>query len=203
MIIQQRGQIRDPMPRSGNVNHTMVKDIPKGGEVLAGTFLLFGSPIIILFDSGASHDFISSACAKRAMLSLTVAKPSYMIRTTGSRIVANLIAREVPLELAGHLFPTHLVVLDGQGIDTILGMSWMKLHKAILDIAKWQVYLDSSIYGKVTLHLPAIVHIKVSMHHTVAKSIRELPVVREFVDVFLDDLPGMPPERDIEFKIEL
>jgi hypothetical protein len=136
MIIQQRGQIRDPMPRSGNVNHTMVKDIPKGGEVLAGTFLLFGSPIIILFDSGASHDFISSACAKRAMLSLTVAKPSYMIRTTGSRIVANLIAREVPLELAGHLFPTHLVVLDGQGIDTILGMSWMKLHKAILDIAK-------------------------------------------------------------------
>jgi hypothetical protein len=41
------------------------------------------------------------------------------------------------------------------------------------------------------------------MHHTVAKSIRELPVVREFVDVFLDDLPGMPPERDIEFKIEL
>jgi hypothetical protein len=203
MIIQQRGQIRDPMPRSGNVNHTMVKDIPKGGEVLAGTFLLFGSPIIILFDSGASHDFISSACAKRAMLSLTVAKPSYMIRTTGSRIVANLIAREVPLELARHLFPTHLVVLDGQGIDAILGMSWMKLHKAILDIAKWQVYLDSSIYGKVTLHLPAIVHIKVSMHHTVAKSIRELPVVREFVDVFLDDLPGMPPERDIEFKIEL
>jgi hypothetical protein len=203
MIIQQRGQIRDPMPRSGNVNHTMVKDIPKGGEVLAGTFLLFGSPIIILFDSGASHDFISSACAKRAMLSLTVAKPSYMIRTAGSRIVANLIAREVPLELAGHLFPTHLVVLDGQGIDAILGMSWMKLHKAILDIAKWQVYLDSSIYGKVTLHLPAIVHIKVSMHHTVAKSIRELPVVREFVDVFLDDLPGMPPERDIEFKIEL
>jgi predicted aspartyl protease len=136
MIIQQRGQIRDPMPRSGNVNHTMVKDIPKGGEVLAGTFLLFGSPIIILFDSGASHDFISSACAKRAMLSLTVAKPSYMIRTAGSRIVANLIAREVPLELAGHLFPTHLVVLDGQGIDAILGMSWMKLHKAILDIAK-------------------------------------------------------------------
>jgi predicted aspartyl protease len=136
MIIQQRGQIRDPMPRSGNVNHTMVKDIPKGGEVLVGTFLLFGSPIIILFDSGASHDFISSACAKRAMLSLTVAKPSYMIRTAGSRIVANLIAREVPLELAGHLFPTHLVVLDGQGIDAILGMSWMKLHKAILDIAK-------------------------------------------------------------------
>jgi hypothetical protein len=53
MVIQQRGQIRAPMLRSGHVNHTMVEDIPEGEEVLAGTFLLFGRPIIILFDSGA------------------------------------------------------------------------------------------------------------------------------------------------------
>jgi hypothetical protein len=118
-----------------------------------------------------------------------------MIRTPGSQIVANLIAREVPLELAGQVFPTHLIVLDGQGIDVILGMSWMKLHIAILDIAKWLVYLDSPIYGKVTLHLPVIIHIKESEHHTVAKSIEEIPVVQEFLDVFLDDLLGMPPER--------
>jgi hypothetical protein len=117
--------------------------------------------------------------------------------------VANLIAREVPLELAGHAFPTHLIVLDGQGIDIILGMSWMKLQKAILDIAKRPVYLDSLIYGKVVLHLPVIVHIKASMHNTVAKSIEEILVVQEFLDVFPDDLLGMPPERDIEFKIEL
>jgi hypothetical protein len=50
--------------------------------------------------------------------------------------VANQIAREVPLELAGQVFPTHLIVLDEQGIDVILGMSWMKLHKAIMDIAR-------------------------------------------------------------------
>jgi hypothetical protein len=72
-----------PMLRSDRVNHTTVKDISEGEEVLAGTFLLFGCPIIILFDSGASHDFMSSACAKRVELSLTVAKPSYMISTSG------------------------------------------------------------------------------------------------------------------------
>jgi hypothetical protein len=126
-----------------------------------------------------------------------------MICTLGSRIVANLIAREVPLELSRHMFPTHLIVLDGQGIDAILGMSWMKLHKAILDITKWLVYLDSPIYGKVVLHLLVIVHIKASVHHTVAKSIEEIPMVREFLVVFPDDLPGLPPQRDIEFKIEL
>jgi hypothetical protein len=136
MVIQKRTQIRGPTPRSDRVNHTTVEDIPDEKEVLAGTFLLFGCPIIILFDSGASHDFISSVCAKRTELSLIVAKPSYMISTLGGRMVANQIAREVLLELAGQVFPTHLIVLDGQGIDVILGMSWMKLHKAMLDIAK-------------------------------------------------------------------
>jgi hypothetical protein len=63
------------------------------------------------------------------------------------------------------------------------------------------VYLDSLIYGNVTLHLPVIVRIKASVHHIVAKSIEEILVVREFLDIFPDDLPGMPLERDIEFKI--
>jgi hypothetical protein len=191
------------MSRSGRVTHTTIKDILEGEEVLVGTFLLFVSPILILFDSRALHDFISSACAKRAKLSLTVAKPSYMICTPGSRVVANQMAKEVPLELARQLFPTHLIVLDGQGIDVILGMSWMKLHKAIMDIAKWLVYLDSPIYDNVVLHLPVTVRIKASMHHTVVESIEEIPMVWEFLDVFPNDLPGMPYERDIEFKIEL
>jgi hypothetical protein len=74
--------------RSGRVNHTTVKDIPEGEEVLTGTFLLFGCPIVILFDSRASHDFMSSTCAKRVKLALTVAKPSYVISTPGGRVVA-------------------------------------------------------------------------------------------------------------------
>jgi hypothetical protein len=181
----------------------MVEDIPEGEEVLASTFLLFGGPIIILFDSGASYDFMSLTCAKRAKLALAVAKPSYMISTPGGRVVAKQIAREVPLELARQVFPTQLIVLDGQGIDVILGMSWMKLHKAILDTDRWLVYLDSPIYGKVTLHFPIVVHLKSSIHHTMDKSIEEILVVREFPDVFPDDLLGMPPERDIELTIEL
>jgi hypothetical protein len=117
--------------------------------------------------------------------------------------VAKQIAREVPLKLAGQVFPTHLIVWDGQGIDVILGMSWMKLPKSILDIVRRLVYLDSLIYGRVTLHLPVLIHLKASIHHTVTKNIEEIPMVREFLDVFPDDLPRMPPKRDIEFRIEL
>jgi hypothetical protein len=48
---------------------------------------------------------------------------------------ADRIARKAPLELAGRVFSTDLVILKGQGLDAILGMSWMKLHRAVLDIA--------------------------------------------------------------------
>jgi hypothetical protein len=59
------------------------------------------------------------------------------------------------------------------------------------------------VYGKVILHLPAIPYIEASLHHVAERKIEDIHVVREFLDVFPDDLHGMPPERAIEFKIEL
>jgi hypothetical protein len=79
----------------------------------------------------------------------------------------------------------------------------MKLHKAVLDIASRLVQLDSSVYGKVILHLPAVSHIKASLHHLVELKLEDIHVVREFPDMFPDDLPGVPPKRAIEFKIDL
>jgi hypothetical protein len=68
--------------------------------VLAGTFSLNEHPIIILFDSGASHDFISSTYAKKTMLSMVATEAPYVISTPGVRVDADQIAREAPLELA-------------------------------------------------------------------------------------------------------
>jgi hypothetical protein len=82
-------------------------------------------------------------------------------------------------------------------------MNWMKLHRAILDITDRLVHLDSPVYGKVILHLPAISRIKASLHHVIELKLEDIHVVREFLDVFPNDLRGMPPERAIEFKIEL
>jgi hypothetical protein len=82
-------------------------------------------------------------------------------------------------------------------------MSWMKWHKVTLDISARLVHLNSPVYEKVTLHLPAISHIKASLHHVVERRLEDIHVVREFPYVFLHDLLGMPPERAIKFKIEL
>jgi predicted aspartyl protease len=62
-------------------NYTTVEEIPMGEEVLTGMFFLNEHPIIILFDSGASHDFVSSACAKRAKLTLVASGAPYVIST--------------------------------------------------------------------------------------------------------------------------
>jgi hypothetical protein len=146
---------------------------------------------------------MSSACAKKAKLSLVASGAPYVISIPKGRVDTDQIVWRVPLELTGRIFNTDLIILKGQGIDVILGMSWMKLHKAILDIAARLVHLNSPVYEKVTLHLPVISRIKASLHHVVEKRLEEIHVVREFSDVFPDDLPGMPPERAIEFKIEL
>jgi predicted aspartyl protease len=119
-----------------------VDGIPTGEEVLAGTLFLNERPIIILFDSGASHDFMSSACAQKARLTLMVSGASYVISTHRGRVDTDRIVQKVPLDLSGRVFETDLIVLSGQEIDAILGMSWMKWHKAVLDISARLVHLE-------------------------------------------------------------
>jgi hypothetical protein len=77
----------------------------------------------------------------------------------------------------------------------------MKLHRAVLDIAGRLVHLDSPVYGKVILQLPAVSRIKASLHHVVELNLKGIHIIQEFPDVFPNDLPGMPSERVIEFKI--
>jgi hypothetical protein len=79
----------------------------------------------------------------------------------------------------------------------------MKMNRVVLDISARLVHLDSPIYDKVSLQLPPIAHLHASIYTIITKCLDEVPVVREYPDVFPDDLLGMPPNRAIEFKIEL
>jgi hypothetical protein len=90
-----------------------VEEIPTGEEVLAGTFFLNERPIIILFNFGASHDFMSSSCAKMAKLSLVASGAPYMVSTPEGRVDVDCIAQKVPLELSERVFSTNLIILSG------------------------------------------------------------------------------------------
>jgi hypothetical protein len=96
-----------------------------------------------------------------------------------------------------------LIVLDGQGIDVILGMSWMKEHKALLDTATHTVQLSTLDHGMVTLQLSSFATVAPSVQHTSAQNLEDIPVAHEFSDVFSEGLPSMPPNQDVEFTLEL
>jgi hypothetical protein len=108
-----------------------------------------------------------------------------------------------PLSLAGRLFRTNLIVLEGQGIDVILRMGWMKRYKAVLDITARTVLLESPTHGSVALKLPSLTSIASALHYIAAQNLEDILVDYEFPDVFSEDLSGIPPDRDIEFIIEL
>jgi hypothetical protein len=92
VVNQQRGHQKGPIAWTGRANYTNVEEIPTGEEVLAGMFFLNEYLITILFDSGASHDFMSFTCAKKAKLSLVASGVPYVISTSESRVDANQVA---------------------------------------------------------------------------------------------------------------
>jgi predicted aspartyl protease len=112
-----------------------MKYVLEGGHVLVDTFSLNGHPIIILFDPGATHDFISKAYTQTHKLAVKSTNTPYMIHTPEGNVFTKQLAMSTPLNLARKIYKTRLILLDGQGIDVILGMSRMRNHKALLDIA--------------------------------------------------------------------
>jgi hypothetical protein len=72
--------------KTGRVNYTTMEDVPEGEKVLAGTFSLNRYLVVILFDSGATHDFISKACIQKSQLAIQHMSTPYLIKTPGGKI---------------------------------------------------------------------------------------------------------------------
>jgi hypothetical protein len=97
-----------------------------------------------------------------------------------------------------------MIVLKGQDIDVILGMNWLAQHKAILNTDLRTIKLSHD-HEEVLLSIPVAIPAKPfgRVYEAIIPEIQDIPVVCEFPNVFLEDLPGLPPERDVEFVIEL
>jgi hypothetical protein len=114
------------------------------------------------------------------------------------------MVREIPIELGGHIFPTSMIILQNQDIDVILGMNWMYQQGAVIDALHRTIRLnfpDSKSHLLIQLPIPKRIVERVCA--TSVKEIYDILVVCEFLDVFLDNLPGLPPDREVEFVIEL
>jgi hypothetical protein len=190
--------------KTRRIYYTQVATTPEGEPVMMGTFLVANHPAVILFDSGASHTFISKKFVEKYCIPCIESREGFIIHSPGGQIFTKEVAFHVPITLAERDFPTNMIILKGQDIDVILGMNWLAQHKAILNTDLRTIRLS---YGheEVLLSIPVAIPAKPSsgVYEAIIPEIQDIPVVCEFSDVFPEDLPGLPPERDVEFVIEL
>jgi hypothetical protein len=189
--------------KTSRVNYTTMENISDGEPVLTGTFFLNGHSTLVLFESGATHDFVSKACTQKCKLVIEPISAPYMISTLGGQIVTKQVVVNPSIKLKGRIYKICLIVLEGQGIDVILGMSWTRRHRALLDTAARVVRLDSPEHGSDTLQLASTPVPTASAHQTVAQNLEDIHVAYECPDAFPEDLPHMPLDWDVEFTIEL
>src|SRR6266508_2059776 len=108
------------MIKTGRVNNMQISEDTTIAPVMACMFLANGYPVTILFDSGASHTFITTACAVRNNLEFDHTKDEYHVKSPRGRIVTNQLVRDLALELEGNIYLTSPLMLHHQGIDVIL-----------------------------------------------------------------------------------
>jgi hypothetical protein len=189
--------------RQGRINFTTLAELPDEAPVMSGTFSIHHQPVVTLFDSGATHSFISNNCGARIGLDLCPTKGAYMISTPGGKITSDQMVKRVPIQFGSKEIRTDLILLDLEGIDVILGTNWMTEDRVLLDISSRVIKIDSPYHGATTLYLPHQEYLNSCTYAITDLKVKDIPVVCEYLDVFPDDLPGMPPDRDIKFIIEL
>lgn len=170
---------------------------------MTGTFSILNQPTVILFDSGASHNFIGQRFSAKCQLPFYDTKGAYMIATPGGKVATNQLNRNVPIQLESKIFKTTLLILGLQSVDIILGTDWMTQHQVLLDVAARALEIHSPACGELTLYLPSQGYTHSCDFSMIESPLEKIPVVCEYVDVFPNELPRMPPDRYIEFAIEL
>jgi hypothetical protein len=177
-------------------------------DMIVGMFLVDSHMVEVLFDTGATHSFITASWVEAHNLPITTMSTPIQIGSAGGRIRADSICLNVSVEIRGIAFPAILIVMGTQGIDVILGMNWLDKYQTIISCDKRTIKLVSPLGEEVVAELVSPELRKGSCHHMTIDSketdpLETIKVVSEFPDVFLKDLPGMPPKRKVEFAIEL
>ncbi|CAH9096140.1 unnamed protein product, partial [Cuscuta europaea] len=211
-------------PNQGRI-YVMNQAQARAHDVVAGIINVNNTPAYVLFDSGASHSFISSSFVKKLKIESTTSI-ELNVKTAANKVVAcRGVYTDVPIAIAEVNLPGDLVQFDLEDIDVVLGMDWLGRYKAKILCGEQKVIMKSPggkrVSFKATTDKPGVKLMTIQQMKRYVrkgceaylcmvkdlnaedKAIEQIPVVNEFLDVFPDEIPGMPPEREIEFSIEL
>ncbi|GKC94903.1 putative reverse transcriptase domain-containing protein [Tanacetum coccineum] len=202
-------------------------------NVVAGTFLLNNRYAYILFDTGADRSFVSTAFSTLLDIVPNTLDHGYNVELADGRIIGvNTILMGCTLNFLNHPFNINLMPVEMGSFDAIIGMDWLSKYSAVIDCAKKIVRIPSGseiliVRGdgcseghRTRLNIISCTKVQkyllkgshVFLAHVTTKEIEDksekkrledVPIVKDFPEVFPEDLPGLPPTRQVEFQIDL
>ncbi|GJY47772.1 putative reverse transcriptase domain-containing protein, partial [Tanacetum coccineum] len=161
-------------------------DANPGSNTVTGTFLLNDHHAYMLFDSGADRIFVSNTFSALLDIIPYALDVSYAVELADRRTSeTNTMLRDCALGLLGYPFNIDLMPIDLGSFDVIIGMDWLAKNHAV-------IVCDEKI-----------VTVKENKDESKEKRLEDVPTVRDFPEVFPEDLPGLPLIRKVEFQIDL
>ncbi|GKE53886.1 putative reverse transcriptase domain-containing protein, partial [Tanacetum coccineum] len=151
-------------------------------NVVTGTFLLNDRYASILFDTGADRSFISTTSSSLIDITPTTLDHYYDVELADGKIIGiNTIIRGCTLNFLDLPFNINLMPIELGSFDVIIGIDWLSKYHAVIDCAEKIETKDKS--GE--------------------KRLENVPIIQDFLEVFPEDLPGLPSTRQVEFQIDL
>ena len=221
-----RGRGRGPQAGTSGVQGRVYAITPQvestDQPVIYGTFFLSRLWARVLFDFSASHSFIAASVVIELGLEVeTLEEPLYVSSPLGIRVRIGMICRGCEMEISRTLLIVDLRIMDMLEFDVILRMDWLTAYRVVIDCERRRVtaYTQDGIcvvfQGDKHDILPQTVYesrcqgqlagwlASLTLEDEERPNLDLPRVVCEYVDVFPDELPGLPPQRVVDFGIEL
>ncbi|GKA87463.1 putative reverse transcriptase domain-containing protein [Tanacetum coccineum] len=191
----EKGHYKSQCSRANNNAHRRAyllrdKNAYQDPNVLTGTFLLNQHLARVLFDSGVDKSFVSISLASMLNIPPITLDTTYDIEMADGNLVGtNTVIQGCTLILLNQPFEINLMPIKLGSFDVVIGMEWLSKYHA-------RIICDEKV-----IHIP--IDAQVMEKKSDEKRLEDIPVVREFLEVFPKDLPGLPPIRQVEFQIDL
>ena len=183
------------------------------GNLVMGSCMIAGTSCCVLYDSGATHSFVSNACVEHLGLPVCELQCELAVSTPASGLVrmSSLCAR-CPVEVEGCRYRVNLIYLPLQELEVILGMDWLSANRVLIDCREKKLFFPNpeelefvssqgvmkELYDGAQCYM-IFTHLEVEGGGTTSV----IPIVQDFEDVFPEEVPGLPPRREVEFSIDL
>ncbi|GJW97573.1 putative reverse transcriptase domain-containing protein [Tanacetum coccineum] len=226
----EKGHYRNQCPKANNSAYGRAyllrdKNAHQDANVVTGTFLLNQHLARVLFDSGADKSFVSISLASMLNIPPITLDTTYDIEMANGNLVGtNTVIQVCTLILLNQPFEIDLMPIKLVSFDVVIGMDWLSKYHAriICDEKVVHIPIDGETLiirgdrSKTRLNLISYIKTEryISRGYQVFvaqvmekksddKRLEDIPVVKEFLEVFPEDLPGLPPVRQVEFQIDL